>query len=552
MDGTKGNSVRCPPRAVVGGAQAELFRPAPATPGQTTRKRDRKVRFNAPNPRDIYLGERRLDRYLESMGVGWAVFLGDFLRSLCWKRFEARYDLSGRSPYAPAAIASLILYGTMIGVRSLRGLEGLARRDVGAMFMTGGLCPDHATLGRFFWLHEESLTRDFFEDLTSEALQKVGSVPAELAGDGSIIEAASSRYAMIKTEAAQLAVEIAEEEAAASPADEEFEAKAKHAREVAAAAEARAEAQRRNGSKRKATLVSSTEPEAPVLKGKRGVTTPAYTPSVLADENRFIHGADVAQTEEISSLEPMLDQAERISPQNAGATVLLDGRYATGEVAQMAAERGLDVLAPPKQDKGGKYFGKQDFQYDPENDVYLCPGGQELTNRGRGCDRRRGTAHTRYAASTATCSTCPLRAQCIRSKTRKRRIIYRYDTDEAMDALHKVMAQPRAKKRLRKRKSMVEPVFSELRGRQGLNRFLRFGLAGVRLEFAVHAAAHNLRRLIAVLARTGRLAVIYALIAPIGVLNGLFSTDWLRSSARQPTRRALPGFHRSRLQLAQS
>jgi hypothetical protein len=37
---------------------------------------------------------------------------------------------------------------------------------------------------------------------------------------------------------------------------------------------------------------------------------------------------------------------------------------------------------------------------------------------------------------------------------------------------------------------MVEPVFSQLRGRQGLQRFRRNGLSAVRVEFALHAMAY--------------------------------------------------------------
>ncbi len=44
---------------------------------------------------------------------------------------------------------------------------------------------------------------------------------------------------------------------------------------------------------------------------------------------------------------------------------------------------------------------------------------------------------------------------------------------------------------------MVEPVFGDIRYIQGLNRFRRKGHAGVRLEFFVHVAAHNLRRVVA-------------------------------------------------------
>ena len=41
---------------------------------------------------------------------------------------------------------------------------------------------------------------------------------------------------------------------------------------------------------------------------------------------------------------------------------------------------------------------------------------------------------------------------------------------------------------------MVEPVFAELRERQGLKRFHRRGLAGVKVEFSLHCIAYNLKR----------------------------------------------------------
>ena len=56
------------------------------------------------------------------------------------------------------------------------------------------------------------------------------------------------------------------------------------------------------------------------------------------------------------------------------------------------------------------------------------------------------------------------------------------------------MQQPQARERYLKRQGMVEPVFSHLRYQQGLNRFRRNGLRGVRLEFSLHAMAYNLSR----------------------------------------------------------
>ncbi|MDD3329041.1 MAG: transposase, partial [Zoogloea sp.] len=66
------------------------------------------------------------------------------------------------------------------------------------------------------------------------------------------------------------------------------------------------------------------------------------------------------------------------------------------------------------------------------------------------------------------------------------RTIQRTAGQALKEALRQVMAQPGARRAFAQRKAMVEPVFSALRERQGLNRFRRRGLRGVRLEFRLH------------------------------------------------------------------
>jgi transposase len=180
-------------RSVGGGGQAELFEARRRTPGKP--KRRRRVGFIDPDPGEIFIGETRLDSYLRLMELDWVVGVRELLRELDWTEFEARYLLTGRSPYAPAAMMGLVLYGTMLGMSSLRDLEGLARRDLGAMWLTGGICPDHACLGRFVNRHEESITTEFFEGLTERIIRRLGSPTKQLAGDATIVEAAASRSA---------------------------------------------------------------------------------------------------------------------------------------------------------------------------------------------------------------------------------------------------------------------------------------------------------------------------------------------------------------------
>jgi len=83
-----------------------------------------------------------------------------------------------------------------------------------------------------------------------------------------------------------------------------------------------------------------------------------------------------------------------------------------------------------------------------------------------------------------------------------------------------VIKQEGAHAAYRQRKAMVEPVFSELGDKQGLNRFRRKGLEKVRTEFSLHVIAYNL----------GRWLKLPKLL-PLLVLIGLFFNVMLPSMA---------------------
>ncbi|WP_256448187.1 transposase [Photorhabdus akhurstii] len=84
----------------------------------------------------------------------------------------------------------------------------------------------------------------------------------------------------------------------------------------------------------------------------------------------------------------------------------------------------------------------------------------------------------------------------------------RYPEDEGREALRLHMARPESKQILSQRKSLVEPVFSALRGIQRLERFRRKGLSAVKLEFSLHAMAYNLSRAVALI-----LGIIFSLLS---------------------------------------
>lgn len=457
--------------------------------GNKTNKR----RFVAPSPDSITLGNTYLKEHLKLTGQKTPFTVAALLDEQDWTEFEQRYALEGRPPYAPRNMMGLILYGIMQGITSLRTLERLARVDLGCMWVTGGIFPDHAIIGRFINMHSESMTGAFFESLTRAVLKKTDSDGSCLAGDGTVIEAACSSYNLIKQEAAQQALETAQQKADNHPDCAKSKKNLEMASNVHEAVIDRNEKRKKNG-KSGSAVVSPTEPEAVVQKMKRGRGyTTGYKPSVLANSKRVVLAQAVDSTSETTVVNPMLDQATQITGEPIDE-MLLDAGYFNDGAITTSLERGISLLCPegkePGKPKKSKKFQKGHFHYDETNDVYHCPAGKELVLIGKIKKSSRTKEQKIYG--NGPCEGCPLKDQCTSNK--KGRRIKRYVMDEAKDALRQVMQHPKAKKTFSKRKAMVEPVFAYLRNIQGLNRFRRKGLEKVKLEFGLHLLAYNLSR----------------------------------------------------------
>lgn len=456
--------------------------------------------FIAPARDELYLNMTPLEQHLREAGEQAPFVVADLLDRQDFAEFEARYSDAGRAPYAPRCMVGVILYGILRGVTSLRALERFARVDLGCMWVSGGITPDHAVLGRFIRLHEVSLTGAFFEQLTASVLHASGSGVNELAGDGTVVEAACSHYELLREEAVHQRVEYARERAERAPDSPERQHELERAQCCAEHYQARKQRYQRKGKSSQYLKISPVEPEAMVQPLKRGRGyAPSYKPTVLANEQRVITAFGVAPGSESAALESMLGQSARIGHAPVRQLSLDSGFFET-RVLHIAVEQELNLLCPPKDDIPGRkrrarsYFAKSAFDYEPEHDRYRCPAGETLIPTHRVPASRAKRAYTRYSGQ--ACAQCPIRGQCTPAA---RRNIDRYDGDSEKEAMRMVMNQPRAREHYRRRQGQVEPVFSALRAQQGLDRFRRRHLDGVRVEFALHALAYNLARAVAVL-----------------------------------------------------
>ncbi|MCC8466059.1 transposase [Photorhabdus bodei] len=133
--------------------------------------------------------------------------------------------------------------------------------------------------------------------------------------------------------------------------------------------------------------------------------------------------------------------------------------------------------------------------YHAEKDLYICPTNDRLLHVSIVRPSEKSCEHRVYTG--VNCADCPEKEKCTQAK--KGRKIKHYPEDDVRDKLRSQVDKPESKRILSQRKVMVEPVFSALRGIQGLERFRRRGLSAVRVEFTLHAIAYNLSRAVALL-----------------------------------------------------
>ena len=123
----------------------------------------------------------------------------------------------------------------------------LARDSLSAMWITWWLCPEHATIGHFIRRHEDIINEGFFEELRRVIIQRCGSETKEVAGDGTIIQAAASLMQKNKLEAALEEAKELREKAEKASEDSKLQKKAQRPEEVVDAIKKRAKRRKVSG-----------------------------------------------------------------------------------------------------------------------------------------------------------------------------------------------------------------------------------------------------------------------------------------------------------------
>jgi len=402
--------------------------------------------------------------------------------------FEATSKMgrAGQPPFAPAMLLALLIYAYSHGVRSSRAVERLCRRDAGYRFIVGHEVPDHTVIARFRQKHAGRMKSVFLQVL--ELCREAGLIRLGLVAlDGTKVKANASLDAnrTAGTIEAQIARILAE--AATTDAREDCEAEAesrgstmpeglsRHGARLARLkicqdklnAKARADAarqqekiaaregeekatgKRRRGRKPRKpdpkvdpdTVANPTDPDSGIMKTRRGWVQ-GYNAQAVVTPRQIILAADVtSEANDVNQLTVMLDQAQ------------VNVEAVTGESA---------VLGAAVADAG--YWSQANAARESEECELFIAIRKDRDQR----------AALRDAPSP--------RGRIPETMTPRER-------------MERKLRTKRGQAIYRQRGAAVEPVFGQMKDRQGADRFSMRGLERCRGEWQLDAAVHNLRKL---------------------------------------------------------
>jgi len=192
-------------------------------------------------------------------------------------------------------------------------------------------------------------------------------------------------------------------------------------------------------------------------------------------------GSDRAQLANVAKQAKAVLQVDKLD-------AVADRGYFNSPEILACHEADITVTLPKPMTSGAKSdgrFGKQDFTYIAEEDVYRCPAGERLTYRYT--NEEDGKVLRRYW--TTACPECPLKSQCTKGPERR---IARWEHEHVLEAVQQRLdANPKA---MRQRRETVEHPFGTMKARMGATHFLTKTLPKVAAEMALTVLAYNLTR----------------------------------------------------------
>ena len=456
-----------------------------------------------------------------------------FVDEMDFSEFETRYDGSGHPAYHPCIMCKILIQSMLDRVRSSRAIARNVRENVVYMYLAENLQPDFRTISDFRKDNEKLIT-ELFKN-TVKAAKDLGVIGLEqLSIDGSIVKASASKNSVVLEEVLKvigkyvnnelkkgIEVDKLEDEHFGNcrgydqlNENEKYKVKAVVARyikqvnkdnsddrknEIKNIVEEALEEFKKDGIEK----VSLTDKESRFMKNKKRVFELAYNSQITVDHKLGIIVANAVSQDrtDMYQLEPQIKLVEEnCGFLKEGTKICADSGYYSGNNIYYLNDKKLDPYIPGQKEIAKSktenvedtIFDTSNFQYDEENDEFICPENQRLKFLYEGHEKERKKKYRLYKGT--RCKKCEFSKKCTKRMDGIRHLKIDEFSKERKQLANK-MGTKEAKRIYGQRKQVVEPVIGNYKENLGFREFLTRGLKSVRNEFNLVCTAANLRKI---------------------------------------------------------
>ncbi|MBL4655046.1 MAG: IS1182 family transposase, partial [Bacteroidia bacterium] len=241
------------------------------------------------------------------------------------------------------------------------------------------------------------------------------------------------------------------------------------------------------------THYSPTDPDARISVKPGKARKLNYLSQLAVDtaEHVITHiGADHANKKDNQCLQSVtLKLKKRLEDQGMiWRNLIADTGYSSGVNYAFLEETGLLSYIPPHGTYKG---GPEGFEYDKENNCWLCPEGKIATFR-KTHTQKDGIKKNLYLTKRSDCKGCPIKIKCI-AKSHEKKIDITYYREEYERAIARIKSK-RGRYMKTKRQSTVEPVFGTLTQFMGMRKVNTRGIDNANKVMMMAAIAYNLKK----------------------------------------------------------
>ena len=415
--------------------------------------------------------------------------------------FKTEPAKTGRPSYHPSLMLKLYVYGYLNRIQSSRRLEREANRNIELMWLLKRLAPDFKTIADFRKNNTEAIIlvcREFVQicyklNLFADAFIAIGGSKFKAVNSrtnnftrGKIKARLESLNKSIEKYLREISYEDRAESRYSMDKIEKYKAMISSFKEkVRMLNERLSDVESAPGKQ-----ISLTDPDARsmqsngTIKGLIGYNVQSAVDTkhhLIVAHDVTNNGSDRSQLSKISRMSKEAMHVDKLS-------VVADRGYYKGKEIQSCDDAGISAYVCRPQTSGSQatgLYGKRDFIYVPNEDLYICPAGEKAIYRYTTTEK--GLSVKKYWSS--ACVRCLIKSDCTTGVNRR---ITRTEYEPALEVMAtRLDEKPEV---MAIRKSTVEHPFGTIKMWMGSTHFLMKRLSCVSAEMSLHVLAYNLTR----------------------------------------------------------